>query len=103
MRTSRRPATLALVATAGLGLTACSWTVHAHGLPAPTTQQTAGTAAGVSYWKDPPAPPPPPPPAGRPPAGRAGGPPPPPQPPGPGPTGTPARASTSRSARGSAS
>jgi len=49
MRTSGRPAILALVATAGLGLTACSSTVHAQGLPASTTQQTAGTAAGVSY------------------------------------------------------
>jgi hypothetical protein len=49
MRTSRRLATLALVATAGLGLTACSSTVHKEGLPAPTTQRTADTAAGVSY------------------------------------------------------
>jgi hypothetical protein len=44
MRTPRRLATLALAATAGLSLAACSSTVHATGSPAPTT----GTSAGES-------------------------------------------------------
>ena len=41
MRTPRRLATLALAATAGLSLAACSSTVHAKGSAAPTSESSA--------------------------------------------------------------
>ena len=45
MRTPRRLATLALAATAGLTLAACTTTVHAAGSPAPTTEATSESSS----------------------------------------------------------